>query len=85
MLKIAQRIEVFESCLHNPAFSRGITWHRCKMGEQATLVLMGILGKTLEHLEQNSDPNDPAIQNLKHSILLIIAEFELIKSEREAA
>jgi hypothetical protein len=55
------------------------------MGEQATLALMGILGKTLEHLEQNSDPHDPAVQHLKHSLLLIIAEFELVKSEREAA
>lgn len=55
------------------------------MEDQATLGLLNILGKTLEHLEQNSDPSDPAIQNLKHSILLIIAEFELIKSEREAA
>ena len=55
------------------------------MGDQATLALMGILAKTLAHLEQNSDPDDPAIQNLKHSLLLIIAEFELIKAEREAA
>ena len=55
------------------------------MGEHATLQLIGILGKTLEHLEQNSDRNDPAVQHLKHSILLIIAEFELTKCERDAA
>ncbi len=55
------------------------------MGDQATLALVGILGKTLEHLERNNDPNDPAVQHLKHSLLLIIAEFELIKSEQDAA
>jgi hypothetical protein len=55
------------------------------MGDQTSLALLNILAKTLEHLEQNSDPNDPAIQHLKHSILLMIAEFELIKSERHAA
>jgi len=55
------------------------------MGEQATLELITILGKTLAHLERNSDPNDPAIKHLRHSLLLMIAEFELIKSEREAA
>jgi hypothetical protein len=55
------------------------------MGDQATLTLISILGKTLEHLEQHNDPSDPAIQHLKHSILLIIAEFELIKSEQDAA
>ena len=55
------------------------------MSEQATLALLNILAKTLEHLEENSDPHDPAIQHLKHSILLIMAEFELMKSEKEAA
>lgn len=55
------------------------------MGEQATSTLLNILGKTLEHLEQNSNPDDPAIQQLKHSILLVIAEFELMKSDEEAA
>jgi hypothetical protein len=55
------------------------------MGEQSTLALLNILAKTLEHMEQNSDPNDPAVQHLKHSLLLIIAEFELIKSEKKAA
>lgn len=55
------------------------------MGDEATLTLINILGKTLEHLERNNDPNDPAVQHLKHSILLVIAEFELIKSEADAA
>jgi len=55
------------------------------MGERATIELMTILGKTLEHLEQNSDPDDPAVQQLKHSILLTIAEFELIQAEKKAA
>jgi len=55
------------------------------MGDQATLALISIVGKTLEHLEQNNDPDDPAVQHLKHSLLLIIAEFELIKSEQDAA
>jgi hypothetical protein len=55
------------------------------MGEQATLELITILGKTLEHLEQSSDPNDPAVQQLKHSILLTIAEFELIQAKKKAA
>jgi len=55
------------------------------MGEQATLALIEILGKTLQHLERKSDPNDPAVQNLKHSLLLTIAELELIKANKPAA
>jgi hypothetical protein len=55
------------------------------MGEQATLALIELLGKTLRHLEQNSDPHDGAVQHLRHSILLIIAELELARADKKAA
>ena len=55
------------------------------MGEQATLTLITLLAKTLQHLEVNNDMDDPAVQQLRHSILLIIAELELIKDNSLAA
>ena len=57
------------------------------MGEEATLALMEILYKTLEHLEEHdaAGHDDPAIRRLRHSILLTIAELELIKANRPAA
>lgn len=57
----------------------------CDMGEQATAALIDILGKTLQHLENNSDTDDPGIQRLKHSLLLAMAELELIKENKAAA
>lgn len=55
------------------------------MGEQATFALIEILGKTLQYLESTSDPNDPDIQRLKHSLLLAMAELELIREGKAAA
>ncbi len=55
------------------------------MGEQATLALIEILGKTLQHLESTSDPNDPDVHRLKHSLLLAMAELELIREYKTAA
>jgi len=57
------------------------------MGEETTLALMEILYKTLRHLEEHNKVghDDPAIQRLRHSILLTIAELELIKANRPAA
>jgi hypothetical protein len=57
------------------------------MGEEATLALMEILYKTLRHLEEHDEGghDDPGIQRLRHSILLTIAELELIKANRPAA
>jgi hypothetical protein len=57
------------------------------MGERATLDLIEILEKTPADLERNSelDPDDLAIRRLRHSIVSIITELELIKSERRAA
>jgi hypothetical protein len=55
------------------------------MGEQATLALLEILGKTVQHLESTSDPHDPDVQRLKHSLLLAIAELDLIKENKPAA
>jgi len=55
------------------------------MGEQATLAVLELLGKTLRHVEQNNDSSDPAVQQLRHSILLIIAELELIWENKPAA
>ena len=57
------------------------------MGEEVTLELIEILYKTLQHLEERSEYNhdDPPIQRLKHSILLTLAELELIKANRQAA
>jgi len=55
------------------------------MGEQATLTLITLLAKTLQHLERNNDPEDPAVQQLRHSIVLMIAELELNKDNNLAA
>jgi hypothetical protein len=55
------------------------------MGDQATLALLEILGKTVQHLERTSDPADPDVQRLKHSLLLAMAEFELIRENKPAA
>jgi hypothetical protein len=55
------------------------------MADQATLTLIEILGKTLEHLENNGDANDAAHERLKHSLLLAIAELELIAVRKTAA
>lgn len=55
------------------------------MGEQATSGLLEILGKTIQHLEQTSDANDPAVQRLKHSLLLAVAELERIRENKAAA
>ena len=54
------------------------------MGNKATLELVEILTKTLQNLEQDRARHDPAIERLRHSILLIIAELEILKAERAA-
>ena len=53
------------------------------MDDEATLGLVKFVGKTLQHLEHDGDPDDPAVQNLRHSLLLIMAELELIKDEKK--
>jgi hypothetical protein len=59
--------------------------HGGDMGDQATAALLEILGKTVQHLESTSDPNDPDVHRLKHSLLLAMAELELIREGKAAA
>lgn len=50
--------------------------------------LVAILRSTLERLEQQNgelDPNDPAVIELKNSILRALGEIELKKMERAIA
>lgn len=54
------------------------------MGDTETLALVEILTKTLRNLEQDRARHDPAIDRLRHSILLIIAELEILKADRAA-
>lgn len=46
--------------------------------------LTGVLRSTLEQIEHsgNIDPSDPAFLELKRSITMAMAEFELAKSEK---
>lgn len=57
------------------------------MGEQATLTLIEILKKTLQHMEDAGgvDRADPAYQELTRKVTLLIAELEFLKSGRAAA
>ena len=55
------------------------------MEERATLELVKIIGNTVKHLEQNSNVHDPAIEKLKHSLVLVMAELELMHSDKKAA
>jgi len=65
----------------------GILAGRCKMGPKSTPSLVDILRKTLQDLEENNHvkDDDPAILRLKRSLARMIAELEVIKTERIAS
>jgi len=47
--------------------------------------LIVILRETLYRIDKESDPNDPAVDKLKRTILLAIADLEGNKQDRGAA
>ncbi len=55
------------------------------MAQQYTLDLIDILRATLRRSEQTQhiSPDDPALRELKHSILRTIAELEIVRLENQ--
>ena len=51
------------------------------MRQRFELVL--ILRETLKHLEQDSNPNDPAFSKLKSTLLQAIADLESARDEQQ--
>jgi hypothetical protein len=47
--------------------------------------LINVLRSTLQHLEEELGSNDASLVELKHTVLQIITELELAKSQRWAA
>ena len=51
----------------------------------ANFELILILRETLSRLEKESDPNDPAVEKLKRTLLLAIGDLEASKATDKGA